>query len=126
MTARPLLLGLLALGPAATGALADFRRTVRVEPTALGTCILATLNQRDPARVRYGEAAGPGVVRLAAEERSSGLFGLGGTRPAFLMEIRRAGRGAEVTIATDPVSADPDAHAARTWREIDPCLPAGP
>ncbi len=126
MPVRPVLLSLLALGLAVSGARAEFRRAVRVEPAALGACILATLNQRHPARVRYGEPAGPGVVRLAAEERSTSLFGLGGTSPAFVMEIRRTGRGAEVAIVTDPAGTEPDAHAARTWREIDPCLPAGP
>lgn len=100
-----LVLALAGCVPAASTGDGVFRSRVTVDYAAFGACALRALDRKHPASVALAGAGADGVriVRAAAFE-------------SYEMEVRRAGRGAEVEIR-------PGAQGAAVWRELWPCLP---
>ncbi|GBU19154.1 MULTISPECIES: hypothetical protein [Methylobacterium] len=117
----PLAAALLLLG-AAPATAEPFVRRAAVDPARLAACAFATLDRAHPGAVRMSD---PRAAAIRITARDTGLFGPA-PAPWLDMDIRRAGRGAEVIIRTEPAFLGEDRSPQRAWRTIDGCLPAGP
>lgn len=122
MKAAPAILA-IAVCLAAAPASAEIRRRVAVDYAKFGACAYQALERAYPGAIRYADLRGADTIQINHTAQSAGwLFTI--DLSAFSMEIRKAGKGADVLIKSKGSLLGPDSQGEDAWKEIAPCAGA--
>lgn len=110
----------LALGASALPARAAFTRQVAADHAQFAACAYRVLDQAYPSMVRLTDLRGEDTIKIVMEQTTAGLVS-SATNRFVDMDIKRAGKQAQVTIRSAWNIRGPDFYAERTWEEISSC-----
>ncbi len=104
-------------------AAAEIHRRVAVDYARFGACAYQALDRAYPGYIRYADLRGADTIQITHGGQSAGwLFTVDVS--AFSMEIRKAGKGADVVIRSKGSLLGPDSQGEDAWKEIAPCAGA--
>lgn len=119
MRAAPVTIAIVACLVAAPAA-AEIHRRVAVDYARFGACAYQALERAYPGYIRYADLRGADTIQITHGGQSAGwLFTVDVS--AFSMEIRKAGKGADVVIRSKGSLLGPDSQGEDAWKEVAPC-----